>query len=122
MAVINDLIKNRARRAVAAIAGPTRVRAAFLFGSQANGSSDACSDLDIAAFVDHFDRWKLDQRIKTLISVQKEIGDDVDLHFFSSDALHNPPAAGFAAYVQKHGVRIDIEDSVAMTNGHPQNP
>jgi len=108
MAVIDDLIFRRARAALSVIARQARVRAAFLFGSHVEGKADEFSDIDIAAFVEGAERWDLTRRVRAGVEAQREIGDDIEMHFFAADLLHDPPKASFAAYVQSHGVPIDI--------------
>ena len=108
MAVIDDLIFRRARAALEVIARKARVRAAFLFGSHVEGKADEFSDIDIAAFVEGAGRWDLTGRVRAGVEAQREIGDDIELHFFAAELLHDAPKASFAAYVQSHGVQIDI--------------
>ena len=64
MAIVNDLIQQRARRAVQVIAQQAPVRAAYLFGSQVEGTADEFSDIDIAAFVDGAGQWDLRRRVR----------------------------------------------------------
>ncbi|RLC46068.1 MAG: hypothetical protein DRH70_06275 [Candidatus Coatesbacteria bacterium] len=108
MAVIDDVILRRARAALSVIARQARVRAAFLFGSHVEGRADEFSDIDIAAFVEGAEQWNLTRRVRAAIEAQREIGDDIELHFFAAELLDNAPRASFAAYVQSHGVRIEI--------------
>ena len=108
MAIVNDLIQQRARRAVQVIAQQAPVRAAYLFGSQVEGTADEFSDIDIAAFVDGAGQWDLRRRVRAGADVQKQAGDDIEIHFFPSELLENPPAASFAKYVQNHGVLVEI--------------
>ncbi|MBN2207779.1 MAG: nucleotidyltransferase domain-containing protein [Candidatus Coatesbacteria bacterium] len=108
MAVIDDLILRRARAALSVIARQARVRAAFLFGSYVEGEPDEFSDIDIAAFVEGAGQWGLTRRVEAAVEAQREVGDDIELHFFAAELLENPPKASFAAYVQSHGVPIDI--------------
>jgi len=108
VAVIDDLILRRARAALSVIARQARVRAAFLFGSHIEGKADEFSDIDIAAFVEGAERWGLTRRVEAAAEAQREVGDDIELHFFAAELLENPPKASFAAYVQSHGVPIDI--------------
>ena len=108
MAVIDDLILRRARAALSVIARQARVRAAFLFGSYVEGKADEFSDIDIAAFVEGAGQWGLTRHVEAAVEAQREVGDDIELHFFAAELLENPPKASFAAYVQSHGVPIDI--------------
>jgi len=108
MAVIDDVILRRAQAAVEVISRQARVRAAFLFGSHVEGRADQFSDIDIAAFIDGAEQWDLQRRVRAAVEAQSQIGDDIELHFFAAELLDNPPKASFAAYVQSHGVPIDI--------------
>ena len=108
MAVIDDLILRRARAALSVIARRARVRAAFLFGSHVEGQADEFSDIDIAAFVEGAEQWDLTKRVRACVEAQREVGDDIELHFFAAELLENAHKASFAAYVQSHGVPIDI--------------
>ena len=108
MVVVNDLIQQRARRAVEVVAQHVPVRAAYLFGSQAEGTADQFSDSDIAAFVEGAEQWDLQRRVRIGMEAQRQVGDDVEVHFFPAELLENPPAASFAAYVQSHGAIIEI--------------
>jgi len=40
------------------------------------------------------------------VAVQKEAGDDIELHFFPAGTLQQRDEAGFAAWVLHHGVRL----------------
>ena len=51
MVVLNDLITDRARAVIAVVARKARVRAGYVFGSQAEGTANELSDIDIAAFI-----------------------------------------------------------------------
>lgn len=106
MAVINEIIRERARKAVELVSGYGAVRAAFLFGSQVNGHADEFSDIDIAAFIEGLGEWDLDRRVRVSVEVQKRIGDDVELHLFPAETMDNPLPASFAEYVKSNGVRI----------------
>lgn len=108
MAVIDDLILSRARAALSVIARQARVRAGFLFGSHVEGRADEFSDIDIAAFVDGAREWGLERRVEAAIEAQREVGYDIELHFFAAELLDDPPKASFAAYVQTHGVPIEL--------------
>ncbi len=114
MAVINDMIQRRARMAVKIIAQQARVRAAYLFGSQVEGTAGRFSDIDIAAFVEGAEHWDLQRRVHVGVEVQRQVGDDIEVHILPAKSLDNPPAASFAAYVQSHGVPIDM---VGVTEG-----
>lgn len=85
-----------------------RVTAAYLFGSQAEGTADKDSDIDLAAFIEGAEEWDLDHRVDVAVSVQQEAGDDIELHIFSGKALTDSEPASFATWVKKHGVKLDV--------------
>ena len=106
MAIVNDLIKEKARAAIEAVARKVRVRAAYLFGSQISGVTDEFSDIDVAAFIEDPGRLGLWGRIHLGVEAREQAGDDIEIHFFPAESLDHPPAASFAAYVLDHGVRF----------------
>lgn len=108
MVVISPVMMERARAALRVLARRTRIRAAYMFGSQINGTADRWSDIDVAAFVDDADRWDLKSRVDVCIEARMEAGDDVELHLFAADALSSPPRASFAQYVIRNGVPIAL--------------
>lgn len=109
MAVVNDLIQQRARRAVEVVAQQASVRAAYIFGSLAEGTADEFSDIDIAAFVEGAGQWDIQRRTRAAIEAQKQVGDDIEMHFFPASSYENPPRASFAQYILSHGVPLDID-------------
>ncbi|MGA2062085.1 MAG: nucleotidyltransferase domain-containing protein [Thermoguttaceae bacterium] len=106
MAIVNDLIKEKAQEAIDAVARRVRVRAGYLFGSHVDGAADELSDIDVAAFVEDAERLDLQQRVRIGVEVRKHSGDEVEIHFFPAEFLDHPPIASFAAYVLEHGVRL----------------
>jgi predicted nucleotidyltransferase len=82
------------------------VRAAYVFGSHAEGSADQWSDIDVAAFMEGVESWDLRRHARAMSHAQKEAGIDVEAHLFPASALDDPEPASFAAYVQRHGVRV----------------
>jgi len=115
MVRLNDSIRERSLEAVRVLTRLGRVRAAYVFGSQAEGTADEWSDLDIAAFMDDVEGWDMRQRGQAMVTVQKRVGWDVELHLFPASASRNPPKASFAEYVLRHGARLDIEGLDAET-------
>jgi predicted nucleotidyltransferase len=99
------------------------VAAAYLFGSQVEGRADKWSDIDVAAFLEGIESWDLTTRAHTAALVQKEAGDDIELHLFSACSLRQPEPASFTAYILAHGVPITRqggsggEDHLQRTEG-----
>jgi predicted nucleotidyltransferase len=106
MVAINADLMKRARETVEALGQQGTVRAAYLFGSHVEGRADQWSDIDIAAFMDGAEDWDIWKRAKISARVQREVGYDIEPHFFSTKALSNPQKGNFAQYVQANGVRV----------------
>ena len=106
MAHHDSLIEERAQVAVACLRRTTRVAAAYLFGSHVEGSADHWSDIDLAVFVEGLETWDMHDRARLGVQVQKEAGDDIELHFFSAGTLQQHDKASFAAWVLNHGVKL----------------
>ena len=109
MAATDAVIEERARLAVRALARTAKVRMAFLFGSHIEGTADRYSDIDLGVFVEGLKDWDLRKMARTSAEVQKEVGDDVELHYFPAGQLKNPETASFAAFVITHGRPIIVD-------------
>ncbi len=109
MAVIDVVVERRVKQALDALSRHARVKAAYLFGSQVEGNIDEFSDIDVAAFIETRDHWDFRKRAEIAVIIQKEVGDDIDIHFFPAEALTHAEPASFAAYILKHGVPVAIE-------------
>jgi len=109
MAVVDAVIEQRAKQAIQALSRYARVRAAYLFGSRVEGKPDEFSDVDIAAFIDNLKNWDFWRRAEIAVLVQKEVGDDIELHFFPAEALTHAEPASFAAYILSHGIPVAFE-------------
>ena len=110
MVVIPALTEQRARHALRVLSQYARIRAAYVFGSQSTGT-DKWSDIDLAVFLDGLETWSLPQRARTAALIQKEVGDDIELHFFSARKIDELPPASFAAFVIDHGVSVFPEEN-----------
>ena len=108
--VVAPVIEEKARAALRLLARQARVRAAYLFGSRIEGTADPWSDIDVAAFIEHADRWDLCRRVDLGVEVRRQVGDEVELHLFPAESLANPPRASLAQYVLQHGLPLDIDD------------
>lgn len=106
MAAIPQGIIDRAIKGTDVLAEMLPVRAAFLFGSQAEGRADGSSDIDLAAFVEGVEDWDIQKRARAMGRVQREAGLDVEAHLFPASALDTAEKGTFARYVQDHGVQI----------------
>jgi predicted nucleotidyltransferase len=106
MAQVDTAIEQRARAAVASLSRFAVVTAAYLFGSQVEGRADQWSDIDLAVFVEGLETWDLHDRARIAAQVQREVGDDIELHFFPAAALAHHHNASFAAWILRHGVKL----------------
>ena len=106
MAQLDIAIEQRARAAVACLSRFAVVTAAYLFGSQVEGRADQWSDIDLAVFIEGMETWDLHDRARIAAQVQREVGDDIELHFFPAEALEHHHNASFAAWVLHHGVKL----------------
>ncbi|HUT34229.1 MAG TPA: nucleotidyltransferase domain-containing protein [Planctomycetota bacterium] len=110
MAVLLDEVVSEATEALRVLTRYGRVAAAFVFGSQAEGTAGPHSDIDLAAFVEGADDWDVRAEVDICCAVQREAGDDIDLHIFPACALGGAEPASLAEYVQKHGTRLTLGD------------
>jgi len=106
MVVLNDLVRGRASAAIEVVARRTRVRAAYVFGSQAAGTANERSDIDVAAFIENASELGLQGRVRLGVETREQAGDDIEIHLLPAESLTDPPAASFAAYIIRYGVRI----------------
>jgi predicted nucleotidyltransferase len=106
MVVLDAGIKDKALLAVAILSRLGTVRAAYLFGSQVDGTADEWSDIDVAVFMDGVENWTLPRQVSAMTQVMMEAGDDVEVHLFPASSLESPGRGSFAEYILKHGARI----------------
>ncbi len=104
MALSNAAIEQRARQALRVLARHMPVRAGYVFGSHVHGTPDTYSDIDLAVFVEGLEGWTLFQRAEITALVQREVGDDIELHYLPAHALTSSDPASFAAYVLHYGL------------------
>jgi predicted nucleotidyltransferase len=110
MAVLDAVTDQRVLDAIERLSRRCRLRAAYLFGSRADGTADAFSDVDIAVFIEGLEDWDFEKRIQVIVELQAERGDDLEFHFFPTESLTNPPRASFAEFILRHGVLIRSND------------
>jgi len=113
MAQLDDMTKVRMEKALDALSRCANPAAAYLFGSRAEGRADEWSDYDLAVFIEGAEHWDLPRRALFCATVQKEAGDDIELHVFPAHQARAPEPASFAAFIIDHGVRLPIEKSAA---------
>jgi predicted nucleotidyltransferase len=113
MATLNSIVEERLRRALAVLSKHAQIRAAYIFGSQVEGTADADSDIDLAVFVEGLENWDLVQRARTSALIQREAGDVIDVHFFPVKALTDADPASFAAFILHRGLRVTSSGKAA---------
>lgn len=106
MGTLDARIADRALAAVKTLARLGVLRAAYVFGSQAEGTADQWSDIDVAAFIEGLEDWDIRRRAAAMALVMEQAGSDVEAHLFPASALENPALGGFAEYILRHGTRI----------------
>jgi predicted nucleotidyltransferase len=106
MVVLDSRIRDKALLAAAVLGRLGAVRAAYVFGSYADGRADQWSDIDLAAFIEGVETWDMEKRAKVMALVMTEAGVEVETHLFSAAALAAPERGGFAEYVLQHGIRV----------------
>jgi predicted nucleotidyltransferase len=108
MTIIDEMIQAKIQKAVEVLNRNVGMTAAYLFGSQVTGKTDQWSDIDLAIFADGIDRWDLRDRARVAAQVQKETGDDVEIHFFPGEILYNGERdlAGLDAWILFYGIEI----------------
>jgi predicted nucleotidyltransferase len=109
MGTVDTIVESRAAAAVKILARLGVVRAAYVFGSQVEGTADAWSDIDVGAFIEGVEHWDIRKRAEAMALVMEEAGSDVEAHLFPASALDNPARGGFAEYVLQHGIPIPIQ-------------
>jgi predicted nucleotidyltransferase len=113
MASLDAVTLDRMRRALESLARRASPVAAYLFGSRVEGRADRWSDYDLAVFVEGAETWDMPSLARLCAAIQKEAGDDIELHIFPATQAVAPEPASFAAYVIAHGVRLPLEDLAA---------
>ncbi len=108
MAVLSAEIKRRAMAAADVLSRQGNIRAVYIFGSHIEGSPGRWSDIDVAVFIEGVETWDIRRRARAMAQVQREVGFDVEVHLFPASAHESPDPAGFAEYIQRHGVKIEI--------------
>jgi len=106
MVQIAASLKRRIHRVIAALKDLLPVEEVYLFGSQACGTPDEFSDIDLAVFSPRVSHMSLTERAHIAAAIQKEFGDDLDVHLLPYAAASTLDPASFSAWVMQHGVRV----------------
>jgi hypothetical protein len=57
------------------------------------------------------ENWEPDDLARFCATVQKEAGDDIELHVFPAAQARTVELASFAAYIIAHGIPLALEES-----------
>lgn len=106
MVVLDPRIRDKALLAASVLGRLGSVRAAYVFGSYADGRADQWSDIDLAAFIEGVETWDMEKRAKVMALVMTEASADVETHLFPTSALTAPERGGFAEYILQHGICV----------------
>lgn len=106
MAALDAVTKKRLHSAWVALSKQVTPTAVYLFGSRVDGRVHEWSDYDLAVFIEGAEDWDLTSIVKLCSSVQKEAGDDIELHVFPASRIDKPEPGSFSEYVLKHGIQL----------------
>ena len=106
MATLDTTITSLASAAVKVLSGLGTVRAAYLFGSHAEGKPDQWSDIDLAVFMEDLENWDIRRRATAMALVSEQVATNVEAHLFPVSALQKPTPGGFAQYILEHGIPL----------------
>ncbi len=112
MVVLDAGVKDKASAAVRILSRFGTVSAAYLFGSQVDGTADEWSDIDVAVFLDGVENWDIQRNTRAMVMVMEEVGDDVEAHLFPASSLEHPGRGSFVEYILSHGVRVETGKGV----------
>jgi len=73
---------------------------------ETRGKPDKWSDIDVAIFMEGAEKMGLHRRAQLSAMIQKEAGDDLELHFFTKDMFDHPAPASFAKFVMTKGIHL----------------
>ncbi len=108
MDTFDDVTQQRLDEALRCIATHVRPVAAYFFGSRAEGRADQWSDYDIALFIEGAEAWDIFRLVRFCAEIQKEAGDDIEVHVFPAYQAENPEPASFASHILAHGIRLPL--------------
>lgn len=106
MVALHPVIVGRANQVSTILSRRAKVRAVYVFGSTVSGATHQDSDIDLAIFVDGVETWGLEGRIRAIVEIQKEAGDDIDVHLFPASFVKSAPKGSFAEFVLEKGLSI----------------
>ncbi len=95
-----------AERAVQTLDQEIPVSAAYLFGSYAEGTPHAGSDIDLAVFTPDESRLQIDEKARLQLGLQRRCAVDLELHLYPARALATARRSNFYGYLLEHGRRL----------------
>ncbi len=114
MVQIAASLRRRIHRVISALKDLLPVEDVYLFGSQAQGEADEFSDIDLAVFSSQVSHMSLTERAHVAATVQKQFGDDLDVHLLPYAAESALDPASFSAWVRQHGIRVTESNEPSM--------
>ncbi len=106
MAWDTEKLDTVARQTIALLRQQIPIVQAYLFGSQAQGTAHATSDIDIAAFSPAVDSMTLEAKMNLIVNIERQIDAPVELHVFSTKDLAEARPTNFFGYLQTQGKPI----------------
>ena len=100
------LVDGALEKALAFLQQRIRIEAAYLFGSQVEGTPHPDSDIDLAVFSPDVESMRFMERVRLGSELAMECHPDVELHLYSSDALANARPTNFVGHIIEHGRRL----------------
>ncbi len=113
MDMLDDMTQKRLSDVLCTITKHVHPVAVYLFGSRAEGRADQWSDYDLAVFIEGVEEWDVLDIVRFCGDIQKEAGDDIELHVFTAAQAENPEPASFASYILTHGIRLPLDELAA---------
>ncbi|MCX7598805.1 MAG: nucleotidyltransferase domain-containing protein [Armatimonadetes bacterium] len=101
----DETAEERARRVVDVLSDKIPITAVVLYGSQATGTADEWSDVDVAVFTPVGKHLSLQDETRLRMKVHEEIGLDVEVIFLPAEDFPTARKWSFAQEVLRTGKR-----------------
>ena len=99
-------VERLSQQALATLEKEIPIAAAFLFGSYVEGGVHEGSDIDLAIFTPERARLKMAEKSRLQLDVQRRCALDLELHFYSAEALEAARPTNFYGYLMERGKRL----------------
>lgn len=103
---IDQGVRGRVETALVVVAQFGTIVETYLFGAHVDGTAQPGSDIDLAVFVEDLASWDPMDQIEMAAKVQRQAGEDIEVHLLPAASLHQADDAGFAAWVLTQGVKV----------------